>query len=123
MCDYIDYNGDGNIDDYEKMIYRDDVCDAQEESYWDDAYFEEHRDDYSAGMFGSGRPSGVKTGGTKTENSSPASAVDRLVGLLVWMLFFVGACFLAVLGIGCMFVFPPLGIILLIPIYGMLGGR
>ena len=36
------YNGDGVVDSYD------------DEAYWDDVYFEEHRDDYSPYIFSSG---------------------------------------------------------------------
>ena len=111
MWDYMDYNGDGVIDEYEEM------------NYWDDVYYEEHRDDYSSGFGYGSSSSGVKKAGTKTENSSSASAGDRLVGLLGGIIFFIIAANLAVLGIACMFVFPPLGIILMLPLYALFGGR
>lgn len=108
-----DYNRDGQVD------YWDEV------DYWDDVYYEEHRDEYSPLFLGSSGSSytAAKTYTNKAEKKSSESLAEGIGMLLIGILFFTGALFLAFLGIACLFFFPPLGILLMWPMYKLLGGR
>ncbi len=107
-----DYNGDGFIDS------------SDDEAYWDDVYFEEHRDDYSPYIFGSGGSSysySNKANQRKGYQSQKSS--NEGSSLLGSLLYLTLAICLVVPGIACLMVFPPLGILLLWPMYKLMGGR
>lgn len=102
-----DYNNDGVID------YQD------EADYWDDIYFEEHRDEYTPGLFSQSRYTPPKKE-EKVEELGVASVILGVVGYFIGL---VMCGVLAFFGLALCFVFPPLGIIMMIPLYKMLGGK
>ncbi len=106
-----DYNNDGIIDD------------RDESDYWDDVYYEEHRGDYSTGLFsGPFKSSSNNSSSMKEPNGAGDIIGSILVG--IGFIFVVVLCgFLAFFGLLVCVVFPPLGIIMMIPLYKILGGR
>lgn len=103
-----DYNNDGVID------YQD------ESDYWDDVYYEEHRDDYSAGYFNNNAYSSPKNNKNSMEDVGIGWAI--LIGIgYVFLLVICGM--IALLGLGVCVVFPPLGIVIMIPFYKLIGGK
>ena len=105
-----DYNNDGIVDDQD------------ESDYWDDVYYEEHRGDYTTGLF-SASSNGTSA---KQATEAPKGAGDIAGSILLYIgfIFVVVICgFLAFFGLLVCVVFPPLGIIMMIPLYKILGGR
>lgn len=107
-----DYNGDGIVN-----------CE-DDEAYWDDVYYEEHRDDYSGSLLGSHSSSVSNNSGKKSDSNS--NSEDGIVGVayvLLWAIRLVGAIFLGMFGIALLFAFPPLGAWTLYMAYVLLGGQ
>ena len=107
-----DYNGDGVVDSYD------------DEEYWDDVYFEEHRDDYSPYIFSSGSSfCSYSKGATQKTTYKKNNSSDKGVSPAFGILYLTLAICLIVPGIACLMVFPPLGVLLLWPMYKLMGGR
>ncbi len=104
-----DYNHDGVID------YQD------EADYWDDIYYEEHRNDYSGGLFNNG--SYMPSSKGKKSTTDDIGVFGTILAILGYCVAIVVCVFIAFAGLGICFVCPPLGIIMLIPLYKILGGR
>ncbi len=103
-----DYNNDGVID------YQD------EADYWDDVYFEEHRDEYTPGIF-SNR---TNTYSNNAQKAGEEVGIGWAILLGIGYVFLLVICgMIAFIGLGVCVVFPPLGIVMMIPFYKMIGGK